>query len=427
MALGLIAANTLWNDNAMAILPTAKAKRVLHIFLQGASSHLDTWDYKPKLKEFEGKEISSGRLGHATRFDFKPCGKSGLMMSSAFPALQRHADNICVINSMTTDVPAHDVATRMFNTGQISLPRPSMGSWISYGLGAENKNLPSFVSLSPGGVNQYTESMQSAFLPGLYQGTPIDSRLRDVNQMIANIRTAVPLAQQRYQLDLLTKFNTMHSLDNNKDAALENRIKSFEIAYNMQMAATDAFDISKEPQAVRDRYGNSDQGRQMLIARRLLERGVRFVQAWHGGWDHHDDLFNALTGKARDIDAPLANLIDDLKASGLLDETLIILGGEFGRTPHRDGSGRNGNFGRAHQHTGFSTVLIGGGVKGGYVHGATDELGYKAIENPCSIHDLHATILTLMGFDYKNFTYRYNGRDFRLTDVFGEIHHDIIA
>lgn len=428
MSLGLVAANTMFNSNLGAILPGARAKRVLHIFLQGASSHLDTWDYKPELNKFDGKSIGDGdRLAHGTNFEFKPAGKSGILMSSAFPKLQRHADDICVINSMTTDVPAHDVATRMFNTGQISLPRPSMGSWISYGLGADNQNLPSFISLSPGGGQQFAESMQSAFLPGLYQGTPIDTRIRDVNQMIANIRTSVPLAQQRRQLDLLTQINTMHSLQNNKDAVLEDRIKSYEIAYNMQIAATDAFDISKETSEVRDRYGNSDQGRQMLIARRLLERGVRFVQAWHGGWDHHDNLFNSLTGRAGDIDGPLANLIDDLKARGLLEETLIILGGEFGRTPHRDGAGGNGYFGRAHQHTGFSTVLIGGGVKGGYVHGKTDELGYRAVEKPCSIHDLHATILTLMGFDYKNFTYRYNGRDFRLTDVFGEIHTGVIA
>jgi hypothetical protein len=427
MGLGAIAASTMFNENAHAVAPQGKAKRILHIFLQGASTHLDMWDYKPELEKFDGKKINGNRLGHATDFEFTPCGQSGLLMSSCFPQLQKHADDICVVRSMMTDVPAHDVGVRMFNTGQISLPRPSFGSWVSYGLGLANDNLPGFVSLAPGGAQRYTESMQSAFLPGLYQGTPIDTRLRDVNQMIANIKTSGTLQEQRRKLDLLAKMNTMHSQLNAKDIELENRIKSYEIAYNMQIEATEAFDVSKEEKKVRDTYGNTDTGKQFLIARRLLERGVRFVQAWNGGWDMHDNLFTSLTVRAKGIDGPLTALIDDLKQRGMLHDTLIILGGEFGRTPHRDGAGRNGYFGRAHQHTGFSTALIGGGVKGGTAYGATDELGYKAVENPCHVHDLHATVLTLLGFDFKEFTYRYNGRDFRLTDVHGEVQKGIIA
>lgn len=415
LGLGMIGLGTMLRQDVLGAQPQGKVKRILHIFLQGASSHIDTWDPKPALKNLDGKSINGNRLGHGSNFEFEPCGQSGLLMSSAFPNLKKFADDICVVRSMKTDVPSHDVGVRVFNTGQISLPRPSFGSWVSYGLGLENENLPAFIALNSGSVQRYSESFQSGFLPGLYQGTPINTRLNSVEQMIQNIKSPVmSLDGQRKQLDLLKKINTLHSLENNKDRELENRIKSFEIAYNMQIEATDAFDIAKESKETRDRYGNSSQGKQMLIARRLLERGVRFVQAWHGGWDHHDNLFNSLTARAKDIDGPLSQLIADLKERGMFEDTLIIMGGEFGRTPHRDGAGRNGYFGRAHQHTGFSTVLIGGCVKGGTAYGATDELGYKAVENPVHVNELHSVVLQSLGFDHKDFTYRYNGRDFRL-------------
>tara|TARA_R110000787_G_scaffold16774_11_gene52605 strand:+ start:127 stop:1491 length:1365 start_codon:yes stop_codon:yes gene_type:complete len=417
MGMGLLGLGNLLSPDTQAagIGGSGKIKRVLHIFLQGASSHIDTWDPKPALTKFDGKKINGDRLGHASKFEFTPSGQSGLLMSSAFPKLKQHADDICVIRSMTTDVPSHDIGVRKFNTGQISLPRPSMGSWVSYGLGSANDNLPSFIALSPGSSQRYAESYASSFIPGLYQGTPINTSLRTVDQMIQNIKNKdLSLSEQRALVDTLQRLNTLHSLENNKDRELENRIKSFETAYNMQIEAFDAFDISKEDKKTVARYGKGAQGRQLLLARRLLDKGVRFVQTWHGGWDHHDNLFPSLTTRARDIDGPLTALIDDLKAKGMWDSTLIIMGGEFGRSPHRDGRGPNGNFGRAHQATGFSTVLLSGGIKGGIAYGATDELGYKAAVDPVPVSELHDIILRTMGINPSKFTYRYNGRDFRL-------------
>jgi|TARA_R110000765_G_scaffold42965_3_gene90375 hypothetical protein len=422
---GLGLASLMEPEDLMAAGGTGKAKRVIHIFLQGAPSHIDTFDPKPALEALDGKKLDRG-VANGSPFKFNKSGKSGLEISEIFPNLQQHADDICVVRSMVTDVPDHNIATVFMNTGNLKFVRPSLGAWVTYGLGAENENLPAFVSLRPGG-NPRPQSYQSAFLPGLNQGTPINTQLKTVSQMISNIKGYESLKSQRGMLDFLKRQNTLHSLQNNKDSHLESRIKSFELAYNMQIEATDAFDISKESKATLAKYGNTAQGKQLLIARRLAERDVRFVQAWHGSWDHHDQLYTAIKGRAKDIDQPLAALISDLKERGMLDETLIIVGGEFGRTARRDGSGRNGYFGRSHSHTGFSTLMIGGGVKGGIAHGATDELGINAVTDKMNIHDLHATVLHTLGFDHKKLTYTYNGRPFRLTDVFGQVHKNIIA
>jgi hypothetical protein len=363
----------------------------------------------------------------ASPFKFSPQGKSGLPISEVFPRLGEVADDLCVIRSMYTDIPAHEVATLMMNTGS-RLVRPSLGSWVLYGLGSANQNMPGFISLRPGGAPPGgTANWQSAFLPGLYQGVSIDTKVATLDQLIKNIRNPyTPLVEQRRQLDLVHKLNELHSQDLQKDAQLESRLEAFEMAFKMQTEATDAFDLNKEPEAMRTLYGRTPQGNQMLIARRLIERGVRFVQVWAGGWDHHQDLQVRLPQRAKEIDQPLTAFIQDLKQRGLFDSTLIVWGGEFGRKPVRD---RNGGEtpGRDHNSKAFSTVLAGGGVRGGVAYGATDEFGAASIENKVHVHDLHATILALLGFDHKQLTYRYNGRDFRLTETSGEVVQPVIA
>jgi len=299
---------------------------------------------------------------------------------------------------------------------------------VVYGLGTDNQNMPGYISLRPGGMPPGgTQNWQSAFLPGVFQGASVNTQYNTVDQLIENIRNQfTPLAEQRRQLDLVHKLNEVHSQNLQKDAQLEARIEAFEMAFKMQTEATDAFDVEREPENIRSMYGNTQQGRQLLIARRLIERGVRFVQVWAGGWDHHQNLETSLRQRATDIDQPAAALMKDLKQRGLLDSTLIVWGGEFGRTSVRD---RNGNAspGRDHNNRAFSMSLGGGGVKGGTIYGSTDEFGSRAVENRVHIHDLHATILQLLGFNHEKLTYRYNGRDFRLTDNFGNVVRNIIA
>jgi hypothetical protein len=317
----------------------------------------------------------------------------------------------------------------MMNTGSRQIAKPSLGSWSLYGLGTENQNMPGFISLHSGGglPPGGTQNWGSAFLPGVYQGTSINTSSDSVDRMIENIRSPyVSGTEQRRQLDLIQQLNELHAQDLQKDAQLEARIQAYEIAFKMQAAASDAFNLDKEPANIREMYGNTAQGRQMLIARRLLECGVRFVQVWAGGWDHHQDIDKKLPETARQIDQPLGAFLTDLKQRGLLDSTLVIWGGEFGRTPTKDRNG-NANPGRDHNAKGFSLWLAGGGVKGGTIFGATDEFGAAAVENPVHIHDLHATILRLLGFDHTKLTYRYNGRDFRLTDVSGSIVQGVLA
>jgi hypothetical protein len=408
----------------------AKAKRVIHIFAQGAPSQVDTWDPKPALAQYDGQSLPNmNGVAMKSPFKFNPMGKSGIEVSEVFSKIGEHVDDMAIIRSMYTDIPAHEVATVMMNTGSLRLAKPCLGSWTVYGLGTENQNMPGFVSLRPGGglPPGGTQNWQAAFLPGIYQGTSINTQASSVTEMIQNIRNPyISLKEQRRQLDLIHQLNELHSQNLQKDPQLEARIEAYEIAFKMQSAASDAFDFQKEPAEMRALYGDTQQGRQLLIARRLLERGVRFVQVWAGGWDHHNDIEKRLPESASEIDQPLAALMTDLKQRGLFDSTLVIWGGEFGRTVTRDRNG-NENPGRDHNNKGFSVWMAGGGVKGGTIYGATDEFGAHAVENKVHIHDLHATILALLGFDHTKLTYRYNGRDFRLTDVYGNVVNGVMA
>ncbi|MES2921060.1 MAG: DUF1501 domain-containing protein [Verrucomicrobiota bacterium] len=420
-----------------------KAKRVVHLFMNGGPSQVDTFDRKTALDQQHGKPIPLEGLkterptGAALRspFTFDRYGQCGLEVSELFKHTGKHADDLCVIRSMTADVPNHEPSLMLMNCGDGRLARPSMGSWVTYGLGSENENLPAYVSMCPGGMPiKRAENWRSSFLPGRFQGTYLDSSIEDVDRMIENLRN--PSARENRQsreLDFLRKLNERHLAERNHDPQLEARIRSFELAYRMQSDATDAFDISKEPSNIREMYGPGSFARQCLMARRLLERGVRFIQLWHGNgqpWDSHDNIedHRRLAGEC---DQAIGAFLSDLKMRGLLDETLVIWGGEFGRTPvvelPKAGSNAGIMKGRDHNHYGFTTWLAGGGVKGGHIHGATDEFGFKAVEKPVHVHDLHATILHLLGLDHEELTYRYSGRDFRLTDVHGKVIHEIIA
>jgi hypothetical protein len=402
----------------------AKAKAVIHIFAEGGPSHVDTWDPKPELTKYADKTLPGLEgLAFPSPFKFNKMGKSGIEVSEVFPKLGQQVDEMAIIRSLWTDIPAHEVAQRFMNTGSLQLPKPSMGSWVVYGLGTENQNMPGFITLSG-----KPEWRQASFLPGVYQGCNVNysssMRLDEVLQNIKNQFSGVD--RQRRQLDLVHKLNNMHAEALQKDAQLEARIEAFEMAFKMQAEATDAFDISKESAETKELYGASDMGSKLLVARRLIERGVRFVQVQHGGWDTHANIETGIPKKAGEIDGPAAALIQDLKQRGLLDSTLIVWGGEFGRTVVRD---RNGNAtpGRDHNGRAMVTWMAGGGVKGGTTYGATDEFGARSAEDKVHIHDLHATILALLGFDHTKLTYRYNGRDFRFTDNFGNVVKDVIA
>ena len=417
------------------------AKRVIHFFLNGGPSHVDTFDPKPALLEHAGKPLPSGHLrterktgaAFPSPFEFKPYGESGIQVSSLFPKIAEHIDDIAVIRSMKVEVPNHEPSLMLMNCGDSVLSRPSVGAWVTYGLGSENKNLPAFIAMCPGGYPiKDAQNWQSGFLPGIYQGTFIDSKHTKLEKLIEHIRNdSIPPKKQRAQLDFLAKLNEEHRRDRASDPQLDARIQTFELAYRMQMEASDAFDISKEPDHIRDLYGSATHGRQTLIARRLLERGVRYIQLWHGKgqpWDNHDNIKDNHSKLARELDQPVAALLQDLKQRGMLDDTLVIFGGEFGRTPtvELNNSGKSKN-GRDHNPYGFTVWMAGGGIKGGTVYGSTDEFGFQAEENPTDVHDLHATILHLLGFDHEQLTYRYAGRDFRLTDVSGQVLRNIIA
>lgn len=421
-----------------------KAKRVIHIFCNGGPSHVDTFDPKPALDTYAGQPLP-GETPRTERktgavfpspFKFKKYGESGIEVSELFENVGRHADDLCVIRSMHANVPNHEPSLLLMNTGEARLVRPSFGSWLTYGLGTENQNLPAFVAMCPGGYPiQESQNWQSGFLPGIYQGTYIDTQHQSINKLIEFIENRrVSSSDQRRQLDMIQSLNRMHQEARDEDPQLEARIQSFELAYRMQAEAAEAFDVSREPQHVLDAYGPGTQARQLLIARRLLERGVRFVQVWHGAgqpWDNHDDIEVNHRRLAKETDRAIAALLDDLKQNGLFEDTLVIWGGEFGRTPTvelpKEGSNAGKINGRDHNHWGFSMWLAGGGTRGGYVHGATDEFGFKAIEKRVHVHDLHATLLHLMGFDHEKFTYRWAGRDFRLTDIHGHVVKDLIA
>lgn len=421
-----------------------RAKRIIHIFCNGGPSHVDTFDRKVALDKYAGQPLP-GETPKTERqtgavmpspFKFKKYGQSGLEVSELFENVAQHADDLCVIRSMHANVPNHEPSLLLMNTGEARLVRPSFGSWLTYGLGTENQNLPAFVAMCPGGYPiQESQNWQSGFLPGIYQGTYIDTQHQAIDKLIQNIENRrVSAKDQRRQLDLVQSLNQWHQAARDDDPHLEARIQSFELAYRMQSEAAEAFDVSREPQHVLDAYGPGTQARQLLIARRLLERGVRVVQVWHGQgqpWDNHDDLEVNHRRLAQETDQAIAALLTDLKQSGLFDDTLVMWGGEFGRTPTvelpKEGTNAGKINGRDHNHWGFSMWLAGGGIKGGYVHGATDEFGFKAIDKRVHVHDLHATMLHLMGFDHEQFTYRWAGRDFRLTDIHGNVVHDLLA
>jgi hypothetical protein len=420
------------------------AKRVIHLFMNGGPSHLDTFDPKPLLAKYAGKALPRENLrterktgaAFPSPFKFEKYGESGIEVSEIFRHTARHIDDIAVIRSMHADVPNHEPSLLLMNCGESRLVRPSMGSWVTYGLGTDNQNLPGFVAMCPGGYPiTETQNWQAAFLPGIFQGTYINTQHTDIQKLIAHVRNPhLPREAQRKQLDALAKLNSLHLEARGEDEALEARIQSFELAYRMQSEAAEAFDVSREPKHVLEAYGPGVQARQILIARRLIERGVRFVQVWHGEgqpWDSHDDLEERHRTLAGQCDQAIGALLTDLKSLGLLEETLVLWGGEFGRTPTVElpqaGANAGKINGRDHNHWGFTVWMAGGGVKGGQIYGATDEFGFQAVENPMHVHDLHATILHLLGFDHERLTYRYAGRDFRLTDVHGKVVKELIA
>ena len=434
----------------------AKAKQVIFLFLNGAPSQVDTFDPKPALAKYHGQPIPGdypkakqerGTLMQSP-FAFKRYGQSGLEISDLFAKTAQHADDICAIRSMHTDLPAHAQGILQMNSGRIIPGFPSWGAWLTYGLGSENKNLPGFIAMCAGVPDVGPQLWSSAFLPSIYQGTYVPTDEFSPEKMIQHIRSrgGTP-AEQAKRVELWQKLNQIQLQQSGPDSQLEGRIQSMEVAYRMQSEALDAFDVDKESLAVRERYGvvgqrdssemkiksatrDGDFARGCLVARRLIERGVRAVQVYFGNdkpWDsHHDILVHRRL--AQQADQPIAALIADLKASGLLKETLIIIGGEFGRRPWTEVAGRiNVQNGRNHNNEGFTTLLVGGGVKGGMAYGATDDFGYQAVEKKVHVNDLHATVLHLMGLEHTRLTYPYSGRDFRLTDVAGNVVHDIIA
>ncbi|WP_417389846.1 DUF1501 domain-containing protein [Gimesia sp.] len=419
---------------------TPKAKRVIFLFMHGGPSHMDTFDYKPQLQKDSGKplpfdkpKIFSAQTGNllGSPWKFKRHGESGAWVSELFPHVAGCVDDLCIINSMYGSNSRHGGALLELHTGSDTFVRPSMGSWITYGLGSENQDLPGFITVCPtlthGGVNAYS----SSFLPADFQGTPIGNASipadRALIPFISN-KSGVPYSIQRKELDFLQQMNREHLSESGPDDALEGRINSFELAYRMQMATPELQDISDETETTQKMYGldqdvTKNFGRQCLMARRFAERGVRFVQITHSyKWDQHSGLKTALPQNCMEVDQPIAALIKDLKSRGLLEDTLVLWGGEFGRTPVSQGEN-----GRDHNPQGYTMWMAGGGIKAGLQYGATDDYGYYAVKNKIHVHDLHATMLHLLGLDHQKLTYKFAGRDFRLTDVHGEVMYDLFA
>jgi hypothetical protein len=445
-ALGL--AGLVQNSQAVEVAPAPrklglhyapKAKRVIFLFMNGGPSHVDTFDPKPALKKHEGQKPTKdverrAKAGFVpSPFEFKAHGQSGVVMSELFPHLAKCADDLCVIRSMHTDVPNHEPGLIIMHSGVQQPTRPSMGSWVTYGLGTENQNLPGYVVLGPRRPVVGPHLWSNSFLPGSFQGMAVNTQDMKVEKLVANLKhPSLSRPAQKEQLDLLAALNKMHAEQRERDSALDSQIKAMEVAFAMQIEAADAFDISRESAQTREMYGDTLFGRQCLLARRLSERGVRFVQSYYltpGGnqpWDTHSNNDESHRKLCADSDKATAALLTDLKQRGLLDETLVVWSGEFGRTPYAQPNDK-GKHGRDHHHTAFSTVLAGGGIKGGLMYGASDEVGMFAVENRVHVHDLHATILHLLGIDHEKLTFRYSGRDFRLTDVHGEIVKGIIA
>ena len=416
-----------------------KAKRLIHLFLNGAPSHVDSFDYKPMLARYHGKPYPGGNLRTERKtgalmkspFEFEPSGQSGIPVSEIFPSMRTVIDKCTVINSMYTDLPFHEPSLFMFNCGQRLAGHPSMGAWLTYGLGTENQNLPGYVVMCPGYPVVGPQLWSSAYLPGAYQGAYIRN-IEDAPEKLVPFlhNETVGAEEQRKQVDLLGEINRLQLEREGPAPELEATIHSMEVAFRMQTEATDAFDVRKESKATREAYGEGDFARGCLIARRLVERGVRVVQVYYGNmqpWDTHDDILR-MRELAGDSDRPMAALIRDLDERGLLEDTIVVIAGEFGRTPTVEVSGRiKVQAGRDHNSHGFSAVVAGGGFRQGLRYGSTDDFGFKAEENRLHVHDLQATILHQMGLDHKRLTYRHSGRDFRLTDVEGEVREDLIA
>jgi len=415
----------------------ARAKRVIFLYMPGGPSHVDLFDPKPRLAKDNGKplpfekprleRVKTGNL-LASPWKFAKHGQSGTEVSELLPRVASHVDDICVIRSLVADNINHTGAALQMCTGEQAFSRPSMGSWLTYGLGTENQNLPAFVVVSPAAVFQGAQLWASSFLPSAYQGTLV----RDLKNPIANLRDPLgKIDRQRAKLDALRRLNQLHKQARTANSPLDARIASFELAFRMQREATEAFDIGGESKSTQKLYGIGNGptdlfGRQCLLARRLVERGVRFVQLFdapkNNAWDHHNGLREALPARCAAVDQPIAALLADLKQRGLLEDTLVLWGGEFGRTPTA-----GGNNGREPHPFGFSMWLAGGGVRGGMTHGATDDFGWHAVHDKVHVHDLHATILHLMGFDHERLTFRHAGRDYRLTDVHGRVVKEIVV
>ena len=418
-----------------------RAKRVIFLCMKGAPSHVDTFDYKPRLIKDNGKDSGRGRGGPATLlapgWKYSQHGRSGMWISELFKETAKHADDLCVLNGMETDLPAHPQAFVQMHTGSAQFIRPSLGAWALYGLGTQNQNLPGFITMDPPPNNGGARNYGSAFLPAIYQGTKIGSGLPGQfarrgggggETTISNIKNPrYSTETQRTQLNFIQSLNHEKMEHDGGNPAVEGVIESYELAFRMQNIAPQVLDLSKETEATKKLYGIGDQttdafGKQCLHARRMIEAGVRFVEIAEGNWDHHRNLHADLEKSCAAVDKPIAGLLADLKARGLLKDTLVIWGGEFGRTPHAQfGDGRD------HNNKGFSMWMAGGGVKGGFTYGSTDDYGYEAVDNKMHIHDWHATVLALMGLDHERLTYRYAGRDFRLTDIHGRIAKEIFA
>jgi len=447
---GLLGLNSLLSAQLAPKLPhfPAKAKRVIFLFMHGGPSAMDTFDPKPRLIVDHGKPLpfkrpltfAEGSTGNLLKspWEFRQYGQSGIPISSLFPHLSRHADDLCIIRSMVGDSVAHGGATLQLHTGSNTFTRPSMGSWVVYGLGTENQNLPAYITLKPGLSHGGAKKWSSGFLPAAYQGAAVGlggmpfDKISEPIEHLQNL--GLSPAQQRYELDMIQKMNRASADRFQQDPELEARIESFELAFRMQTVAPEAFDLTKESAATKAMYGldapeTNDFGWQCLMARRLAQRDVRFIQINHEygpgnevGWDAHSELVRLHTRTALQVDQPIAALLTDLKAHGLLDSTLVVWGGEFGRTPIAESGD-----GRDHNPYGYTIWMAGAGVKKGFIYGATDEFGYYAVEDRMHIHDLHATMLHLLGLRHESLTYSYGGRPFRLTDVAGNVATKLLA
>jgi len=416
--------------SALAANAAAKSpKRVIFLCMRGAPSHVDTFDYKPRLNADSGRPgTRAGTQLLGSRWKFSRQGQSGHWMSELFPELAKSADDLCFLHGMQTELPAHPQAYLQMHTGSSQFVRPSLGAWTLYGLGSLNENLPGFITLTPASGFGGAQNYGSAFLPAKFQGTRIGAEKRPIaNAEVANLRPKLNATAQRAELDLVEALNHSKLAREQHDPQVEGLIASYDLAFKMQSEMPAVMDMSKESAATQKLYGignavTDDFGRKCLLARRMVEAGVRFVEINHGDWDHHAGIGEKLPANCAAVDLPLRGLLTDLKARGLLKDTLVIWGGEFGRTPHAEGTD-----GRDHNVKAFTLWMAGGGVKAGMSHGTSDDYGYEALAGKVPIHDWHATILHLLGMDHEKLTYRHAGRDFRLTDIHGSVVKEIVA